>query len=91
MAKAKVKEIEVLTIPEGMKASDLSQEKRIEIFQSVFDKAKEGWANDFGLALDVEIVFNPKGVVPRLVVVDLLQKKDEQKNPTQAPKQAAKE
>lgn len=88
MAKAKNKEVKaeivssesgaVPTPYQGMQAKDLSLEKRVELYGKEFDKFKSDMANQFGLNIDVEVMVHPKGIMPRMVLVDLLAKKDEQ-------------
>ncbi len=89
MAKANKKEIATSSeninegIPSGMKASDLSVEKRVELYQKVFEKFKAETSEMFGLAIGVEIAWTPNAAVPRMVLVDLLKKKDGQENTKQ--------
>lgn len=84
-AKLKVKEEET-KLPEGMKAKDLSVEKRVELFTKEFEKFNEETREAFGIALSVELVFNPKGVVPRLTLVDLLKQEDGRQTTTDQKK-----
>lgn len=70
MAKPAKKELKESTIS----AKDLSLEKRIELYQAEFNKFKDAMGDTYGLTLDVEIVYHPKGSVPRMVLVDLLKK-----------------
>lgn len=77
MAKAQKQPLPAKNVPtiEGMKASDLSPEKRIELFQVEFNKFNTEMADKFGLALGAEILATPKAIVPRIVLVDLLANK----------------
>ena len=89
MAKAQLKNKEVVDskLPGGMKASDLSVEKRVELFTKEFEKFNKETAETFGIQLGVEIAYTPRAIVPRLTVVDLLKKNDNQNPATQeAPK-----
>ena len=76
--KAQVKAKEEV-LPEGFKASDLSVEKRVELFTAEFEKFNKETSEQFGIALSVEIVTHPKGIVPRLTLVDLLKDKNVKK------------
>jgi hypothetical protein len=60
-------------------ASDLSLEKRVELYQKEFDVFKEENSKKYGLVIDCEIAVLPKGIFPRMVLVDLT-KKNEQAN-----------
>jgi hypothetical protein len=57
----------------------LSLEKRVELYQKEFDVFKEENSKKYGLVIDCEIAVLPKGIFPRMVLVDLT-KKNEQAN-----------
>lgn len=77
MAKVKAKDSGV---QEGTKILDLSPEKRSELYQEALKKFDQEGVATYGITIDVELVFNKKGVVPRLVLVDVLtQKQNEEK------------
>lgn len=81
MAKAKKVEItkEIESPYMGTSAKDLSIEKRVELFNSEYEKFKVDMENTFGLKIDVELVYHPKGTVPRVVLVDLLKNNEQTK------------
>lgn len=82
MAKVKIKEkVEevVGNIPEGMKIIDLTVEKRMELYQQVVQKFDEEMSKTYGLSLGVELSFSPQGIKPKMILVDLLAKKNESK------------
>lgn len=88
MPKAKVKENKgepAAVLPEGMKPTDLSLEKRQELFQAAFGEFEKVMREEFGLGLGAEIVWSPRAAVPRITMVDLLAKKEDGKATT-APK-----
>lgn len=88
MPKAKIKKTkEVSAIPEGMKASDLSQEKRMKLYQEVVKQFDAEMSQTYGISLGVELKFTPKGVFPQMVLVDLLANKNEQQVSTEKPAQ----
>lgn len=83
MGKAKLKEKEVGNIPEGMQIKDLSPEKRSELYQVELQKFDAEMTKVYGISLSAEISYTPRGIFPRLVLVDTLTKANEQKaNPT---------
>ena len=88
MAKAKILAKEETKLPGGMKASDLSVEKRVELFTAEFEKFNKESAETFGIRLGVELNYAPQAIVPRLTVIDLLQKKNVKENnqTTETPK-----
>ena len=65
-------------VPEGTKIIDLSPEKRGELYEEALKKFDKESVETYGFTLDVELVFNKKGVVPRMVKVDILTLKNEQ-------------
>lgn len=75
MAKAKKVEVKE-AVPSPYAPTDLSLEKRVEMYSKEFDKFKSDMENTFGLRIDMELVFNPRGIVPRMVLVDLLKKEN---------------
>jgi hypothetical protein len=75
MAKAKAKEEGV---PAGTKIIDLSAEKRGELYEEALKKFDAESVETYGYTLDVELVFNKKGVVPRMVKLDILTLRNEQ-------------
>jgi hypothetical protein len=77
--KAKLKEKEVDSVPEGMKIIDLSVEKRIELYQELLKNFDAENSKVYGVSVGVEIKFAPQGIVPRMVLVDLLANKNEPK------------
>lgn len=76
MAKAKVKKENEL--PKDVKIIDLSPEKRGELYEKALQEFDKSCVETYGYTLDVELVFNKKGVVPRLVKLDVLTLKNEQ-------------
>lgn len=85
-AKLQKKEVVVEDSMKGIKITDLSVEKRIELFVKSYQEFEKKGAETFGCKLGVELNYLPQAIVPKLVVIDLL-KKDETKNPIQeAPK-----
>ena len=89
MAKAKILAKEETKLPGGMKASDLSVEKRVELFTAEFEKFNKESAETFGIRLGVELNYAPQAIVPRLTVIDLLKKKNETPNQATQEKPAA--
>lgn len=90
MAKAKLKEKEEIGgIPVGMKASDLTVEKRVELFTKEFEKFNKETSETFGIRLGVELSYAPQAIVPKLTVIDLLKKKNETPNQATQEKPAA--
>ena len=87
-AKEKVEEV-VGNIPEGMKIIDLTVEKRMELYQQAVQKFDEEMSKTYGLSLGVELNFKASGITPKMVLVDLLAKKNEPKI-QEAPAEAAK-
>lgn len=85
MAKAKVKEevaaVEDNSIPSGMKAKDLSLEKRVDMYSKEFEKFKATNAEVFGLMIDVELAHLAKGIFPRMILVDLLKNQQQNEQP----------
>lgn len=89
-AKLKTKEEGVAEkLPAGMKASDLTVEKRVELFTKEFEKFNKESADTFGIRLGVELNYAPQAIVPRLTVIDLLAKKNETQNPATQEKPTA--
>lgn len=85
MAKVKVKESVVDNgIPNGMKASDLSVEKRFALYQAALKKFDEEASKIFGVSVGVELKYTPRGIVPAMVLVDLL-KANAEKETKQEP------
>ncbi len=84
MAKVEKKKVES-KVPEGMTAKDLSVQKRTELCQEAFNKFQKEIADDFGFGLGAEIIWTPRAAVPRIVLVDLLQKEND-KGQVQKPK-----
>lgn len=80
MAKVTKKE-KVGGVPAGMTSKDLSLEKRVELYSTAFEEFKAKMVEEFGLALEVELLTTPRAIVPRLTLVDL-QKKNEQNQNT---------
>ena len=80
MAKVTKKET-VGGVPAGMTSKDLSLEKRVELYSTAFEEFKAKMVEEFGLALEVELLTTPRAIVPRLTLVDL-QKKNEQNQKT---------
>lgn len=78
MAKAKKVEEVKSAVVSPYVATDLSLEKRVELYEQEFIKFKTDMENTFGLRLDVEVAHTPKGIFPRMVLVDLLKKDNEQ-------------
>lgn len=77
MAKAG-KDINKKLIDSGFNTNDLSVEKRNELANDALTAALDDIKARFSVALDVELLFNKKGIVPRLVWLDVKpQKKDE--------------
>lgn len=74
---AKAKKVESI-VTSGMQAKDLSLEKRVELYNKEYEKFKNDMSEQYGLTLDVELIYHPKGTMPRMVIVDLLAKKNEQ-------------
>ena len=78
--KAKLKEKEVSTVlPEGMQARDLTYDKRSELFQKALDVFLEENNKQLGIGLGAQIVWAREAAIPRIVLTDLLKKKDETK------------
>lgn len=75
------KEIVESNIPEGVNIIDLSVEKRIELYQQALTKFDQEGTKTYGVSVGVEMKFSPQGIVPRMVLVDMLKKKDENQNP----------
>lgn len=84
MAKAKPKSNLSGKVISSTQLKDLSVEKRVELFNKEFEDFKTHTENNFGLKIDVEIVFNKKGIIPRVVLVDLLARNP---NAPQPPKE----
>ena len=95
MAKAQIKAKEEgvlkeeVSLPTGIKASDLTVEKRVELFTKEFEKFNKETSETFGIRLGVELNYAPQAIVPRLTVIDLLQKKNEKENPATQEKPKA--
>lgn len=69
-------------VPLGVKIIDLSVEKRTELFIEEFDKFTKESSEVFGIGIIPELVYNTRGLVPRLAALDLLKKNEEaKKNP----------
>jgi hypothetical protein len=75
MAKAKQVTNKKL-VESGWNTNDLSSEKRTELANEALTAFIEEAKTKFSLAIDIELVFNKKGIVPRLVWVDIKPKKD---------------
>ena len=76
-------------MPEGMKASDLSVEKRMELYGQEVARFDKEMSETYGVSLGVELKFSPKGIIPTMVLVDLLSKKNV-KNSEATQKEPAK-
>ena len=85
-AQLKTKEVGAVTgnASSGIKVTDLSPEKRVELFVQSYQNFEKESIETFGVKLGVEQNYLPQAIVPKLVVIDLL-KKDE-KQPTENPK-----
>ncbi len=91
MAKAEKKEVKETkvvppSLPGGMSAKDLSIEKRTELFNAAFQEFQKMGAETFGLKVGCQMAYLPQATVPRMVVIDLLNKNEETKQPTQPAK-----
>lgn len=71
MAKAKVKTKEEVKEVGG---KNLSLEKRMELYEKDFNKFKETMSEQWGLSLGLELMYTPRGMFPRLTLVDLMKK-----------------
>lgn len=85
--KAKLKKKEENSVPEGIKIIDLGVEKRIELYQTELRKFDDEMSKTYGVTLSVELKFNPKGIVPSIVLVDLLDKKNAKQTPPTTKKE----
>jgi len=74
MAKAKEKEVK-----SDLQIKDLPYEKRMELFNKELETFMKKESEIYGITLGVEIMWSPRGAAPRIVLLDLLAKKDEQK------------
>ncbi len=79
--KEKVAEVEVMSIPEGMQAKDLSVEKRVQLFSADFEKFKAEMSQTYGLTIGVELAGYPNALFPRMTLIDLLKKNEQAKQP----------
>lgn len=85
MAKAKEKK-DGLELS-GMKAKDLSLEKRVELATNEFDKFQELIKHQFGMSLGAELSGYPRAIVARLTLIDLLKKDENKEQPKENNKQ----
>lgn len=89
MAKAKIKAKK--NIPEGMTLKDLSFEKRRELFIEKFTEFNKTQDTDLGVSIGLEIAWTKQAAVPRMVLVDLLTKENEnEKQQTEDSKEVEK-
>lgn len=81
MAKVeKKKEVKVEEgIPAGMTAKDLSLEKRMQLYQTALKKFDDESSATYGISVSTELKITPQGIIPRMVLVDLLKKNDGEK------------
>lgn len=82
MAKTKKEKNELpvkSSLPTGMKAKDLSLEKRIELATAEWEKFQEMLRDQFGLGMGTELTGYPRALVGRITLVDLLAKPNETK------------
>lgn len=56
---------------------DMSVEKRVEIANKMLEEFNASVVKECGLAMDVELIAHRKGIVPRQVWIDTLQKTNE--------------
>lgn len=64
-------------VPQGTQIKDLSVEKRLELFNVTFEKFQDEMKEVYGLQLGANIIWASIGAVPRIVIIDLLEKKNE--------------
>lgn len=77
MAKPKVKAVEEAgQIPEGVKIIDLSQEKRIELYQKALAKFDKEGSEVYGISIAAQLKYTAQGIIPSLSLVDLLSKRN---------------
>lgn len=77
MAKAEKKQLpSKKEVPTGMSAKDLSVEKREELFQEAMQTFLNEAGETYGLTIDVQLIITRRGIVPRLVYIDLLKNTD---------------
>lgn len=90
MAKVKVKneKTEGGNLPEGVKIIDLSPEKRVELYQKELQKFDSMGVEVYGVSVGVEMVYSKSGIIPRMVLVDVLTQKKE--NETKATQENSK-
>lgn len=77
---AKAKKVEKVNTISAMNLSDLSLEKRIEVFNKRRDEFLKTSSDELGLTENCELVFDRRGIVPRIVIIDLLAKQNENQN-----------
>ena len=67
-------------VPEGTQVKDLTLEKRIELFNISFKDFLDESGKVYGLSLGAEIVWSKRAAIPRIVIVNLLEDKDDKEN-----------
>lgn len=82
---AKEKNVNKKLIESGFNTNDLSLEKRMELANEQLTDFLTNVQEKMSVALDIELVFNKKGIVPRLIWVDV-KSKDGQKNDKETTK-----
>jgi hypothetical protein len=66
------KKAQLKTKDSEIKLTDLTIEKRTELFTKEFEKFSVSNADTLGCKIGLELAYLPQGVVPKLVVIDLL-------------------
>jgi hypothetical protein len=80
MGKANKKNETVEVVESNIQPKDLSIEKRCELYNKERDTALASLTEKYGLAEDIELVFNRKGIIPRVVLMDLTAKNNGEQN-----------
>lgn len=85
MPKAKKKTEKESSVVETVKTSDYSAEKRMEMANEKLVGFLEKVNADMGLALDVQLLTTPKGIIPRMVWIDLVAQRKQVAKQQQLP------
>lgn len=94
MAKAEKKKLDSADgalLPAGMQAKDLSVEKRSELYQQALAKFDKEATELYGMSVGVELKYTKQGIIPIMVVVDVLKNKENEKaNPVRPEEKTTK-
>ena len=90
MAKAELKKKVEGGIPAGMQAKDLSVEKRAELYKEALEKFDKEASALYGISFTAQVKYAKQGIVPIIVFVDMLDKKDEKQNKPTKKEEPAK-